>query len=367
MAGNHDQVDRQLQLAERYKPLLVLYPEISAASRDHARNKNWRESANPPITQDYHPRDVRLILDHAWMGIRSQHDGDLLLAQMDRNGSKRRIKYHRGMPTPDKSWKNYRDIVAKQGTHRRENYPHQTYVHFAYADSQSRYAGLTAIQYWFIYYYNDWKTSHAGDWEHIVVFLRESPDNQAADSRPIACAYSAHHGGYRLAWEHVERVNDLSEPDDSDKATHPVVYVANGSHANYFFGPSRYATTTEVLGARVTSDQLPFSGEFTDFTESFERGIRIFPEVKVVPPPVNGSWEGEWRWLNFRGKWGSQEMSKLNYYLGLVLRRRPIGDAPGSLPERNNWNNPFEWADRECIDPLPPMDNWLTNEYYLRL
>ena len=154
-----------------------------------------------------------------------------------------------------------------------------------------------------------------------------------------------------------------------------MAYVANGSHANYFFGPSRYPTITEALGARVTTDKLPFSGDFTDFTTSLESGFRTFPELKVVPAPVDGSWTGEWRWLNFRGKWGSKGMPKFLYLGALVFPKllhlvrwsSPTGEAPGSIPERSSWSNPFEWADRECIDALPPMDNWLLNEHYQSL
>jgi hypothetical protein len=370
MVTEPSQLEQQIELAKRYKPFLVLYPEINAATRDDARNKGWRESGKPPLTEDYHPRDVRFVLDHAWIRRRSQHNRELLIDQMDRSRSAERIKYHQGVLKPDQAWRDYRDIVNKQGAHQGEDYGHCAYAHFVYGDQGSRYAGLTAIQYWFFYYYNDWKASHAGDWEHIVVILKDAPAGQGPEPEPYACAYSAHHGGYRLGWKNVERVDDegnIVSGDGSGEGTHPVVYVANGSHANYFFGPSRYVTTTEVLGQRVTSEQMPFSGGFIDFTESFERGIRVFPEVEVVPSPVNGAWEEEWRWLNFHGKWGSNGTPQWRYFWELLRGRRAIGDAPGSLTVRENWTNPFVWVDNDCIDPLPPMDNWLTNEYYLRL
>ena len=66
-------------------------------------------------------------------------------------------------------------------------------------------------------------------------------------------------------------------------------------------------------------------------------------------------------------KWGSKGMSKLAYFWGSLTGRSIIGDAPNSLPGRRTCSNPFEWADHECIDPMPPMDNWLTNGYYLSL
>ena len=312
----------------------------------------------------------KLMLDHSWLRQKLQRNGPLLMDQMDQNRSAKRIRYHNGVVKPDRAWRGYRDIVGKQGIDEDDEYPHCAYVHFVYGGQGSQYAGLTAIQYWLFYYYNDWRTSHAGDWEHVVVVLKDSSDGQITSHRPYVCAYSAHHGGYRLDWRHVEKVYDDGNPEsqgEQNPALHPVVYVANGSHANYFFGPSRYVTTTEVLGERVTSAKLPFGGEFTDFTTSRELGTSLFPEVKVVPPPINGEWEHEWRWLNFEGKWGSKGANPWDYISGLVRRRRAIGEAPDSLSQRENWGDPFTWIDFDCIDPLPPMDNWLTNEHYLRL
>ena len=120
----------------------------------------------------------------------------------------------------------------------------------------------------------------------------------------------------------------------------------------------RYPTTTEVFGAGITTGEFPFTGEFIDFTIPFEVGTKISPDVKVIPLPVNGRWTGEWRWLNFRGKWGSRGWPDW-------LRRVPLlggtWKAPGSLPERSNWTNPFVWADPECRE-APPLDIWLERQ-----
>lgn len=80
--------------------------------------------------------------------------------------------------------------------------------------------GNTILQYWFFYYYNS-KTyftrgAHEGDWEMIQVELN-------SEQTPIQATYSQHKYGERCAWSHVQRV-----------ATNPIVYVAEGSHANYF-------------------------------------------------------------------------------------------------------------------------------------
>jgi len=85
------------------------------------------------------------------------------------------------------------------------------------------------LQYWLFYYDNPlllpptpvgtfWQ-SHEGDWEVVNVVLDQN-------EQPREAAYSQHCSGERVPWPEVEK-----SPAGS---THPVVYVALGSHANYF-------------------------------------------------------------------------------------------------------------------------------------
>ena len=85
------------------------------------------------------------------------------------------------------------------------------------------------LQYWLFYYDNPlilpptpvgtfWQ-SHEGDWELVNVVLD-------SDETPLEAAYSQHCSGQRKAWSGVTK-----SPSGS---THPVAYVALGSHANYF-------------------------------------------------------------------------------------------------------------------------------------
>src|SRR5262249_32628538 len=85
------------------------------------------------------------------------------------------------------------------------------------------------LQYWLYYYDNPlllpatpfgvfWQ-SHESDWELVNVVLDR-------DRQPVEAAYSQHCTGERMPWTRVEK-----SPHES---THPVVYVALGSHANYF-------------------------------------------------------------------------------------------------------------------------------------
>jgi hypothetical protein len=81
----------------------------------------------------------------------------------------------------------------------------------------------TVLQYFFFYPFNDWRRQdgfnfHEGDWECVFVFLDQSGEMTGV-------GISQHNlGDYR----------DLNAPDLQVRDGHPVVYVAAGSHANYF-------------------------------------------------------------------------------------------------------------------------------------
>jgi hypothetical protein len=88
----------------------------------------------------------------------------------------------------------------------------------AYVHVKPGAAGGWDVQYWFFYPYNDSYASanHEGDWEHITV------STDAAGQ--FASAYYAQHGGGA-----TYKASDLSFVN----TTHPVVYVADGSHASF--------------------------------------------------------------------------------------------------------------------------------------
>jgi hypothetical protein len=75
--------------------------------------------------------------------------------------------------------------------------------------------GRVAIEYWFLYLYNDFSDQHEADWEGVTVFLH--------GTNPLGVSYSAHQGRRWSRWS----------SQSTQSATHPIVYVAHGSHANY--------------------------------------------------------------------------------------------------------------------------------------
>jgi hypothetical protein len=89
------------------------------------------------------------------------------------------------------------------------------------------------VRYWLFYSFDDWRSrgdrlwqAHEGDWENITVALD-------ANTNPIFAAYSQHCSGTVRPWAKVTR-----------KQTHPIDYVALGSHANYF---TKTSSSTQFL------------------------------------------------------------------------------------------------------------------------
>ena len=85
----------------------------------------------------------------------------------------------------------------------------------------------TILQYHFFYAFNDWRLAangmnhHEGDWEMVAVYLK--------NDEPYALLLSQHGAGNMEWWDDVLKAVD----EQGNFTTHPVVYAALGSHANY--------------------------------------------------------------------------------------------------------------------------------------
>lgn len=83
------------------------------------------------------------------------------------------------------------------------------------------------LQYHFFYAFNDWRLGanginhHEGDWEMMAVYLK--------NDEPYAVLLSQHGSGAMELWQNVRRVKD----ENGHATTHPLIYAALGSHANY--------------------------------------------------------------------------------------------------------------------------------------
>ncbi|MFN0155852.1 MAG: hypothetical protein ACKVUT_15885, partial [Gaiella sp.] len=105
-----------------------------------------------------------------------------------------------------------------------------------------------ALQYWLWYPVNVYSPTvpagpfwvvHEGDWEAVTVVLDDR-------ERPLLVGLSSHCGGLRRAWRDAPR-----------RGTHPLAYVAKGSHANYFAsGEQRISALGEALVRRCFTPEL---------------------------------------------------------------------------------------------------------------
>jgi len=180
--------------------------------------------------------------------------------------------------------------------------------------------GNMILQYWLFYYYNDWFNKHEGDWELVQVML--DPQGE-----PLEVVFSQHHGGTRRLWQDTQ----------VEEGTHPVAYVALGSHANYFWGDELYPNGKDVGNSRV---------EIMDRTGSFGR---VIPEVITMPDARQlisdpDSWQGS-EWILFGGNWGETA---------------PIGDfggPSGPTQKGGQWQQPYAWGIAQPLD----METWYAN------
>jgi len=144
-----------------------------------------------------------------------------------------------------------------------------------------------ALQYWLFYPYDDYSPTvpageiwqvHEGDWECVTVIL---------DSRgtPLIVGLSRHSGGARRDWARAPK-----------RGQRPLVYVALGSHANYFrpgiqpfsprYVPKQLIQIIRSLGA------LP-----ADHTGA---GLVVRPQLVRVTATSPS-------WMTFAGTWGEDQ------------------------------------------------------------
>ena len=230
----------------------------------------------------------------------------------------------------EEHWSAYARVIAREG----DRYPVTAYARVL--DSSPE--GVTAIQYWFCFYYNDWANEHEGDWESVLVLVR--------GAEPVAVAVSTHEAGDLRDWQHVESIDGR-----------PVLYVAAGSHA-FYFEPGAFLAERAVAGLRVTSIDATLFGkqvlDYVDFApDRNEAGVIAVDQVVLIPDPdpesklwghvdhdpaCAGDCPFNFEWLNFQGHWGAVGVSLAGGLSG------PRGPAESGLP----WDNPYLWADTVC-------------------
>jgi hypothetical protein len=141
------------------------------------------------------------------------------------------------------------------------------YTVYFHVDSEGQ---TTYVQYWMFYVFNPGSVnSHQGDWEMVQVVLD-------GDMQPVGTTFSQHHSGVSAGWSDV-LVQD---------GAHPIVYVALGSHANYY----RY-----------------YQGKIQGMDVCGQDGLNLDPSeyelLEIREEIPGGTPDTSWVW--YGGRWGT--------------------------------------------------------------
>ncbi len=176
-----------------------------------------------------------------------------------------------------------------------------------------RAKGRIDLQYWLWYPYNDYSPTvpagdvwqvHEGDWESVSVILDTT-------GRPLLVGLSKHCAGIRRAWDGAPR-----------QGARPIVYVALGSHANYF-GVGTYRHSPSC-----------WPRELRDVVRSLKLVDRTGAGRKLRPQlvPVTSTRPS---WMRFAGSWG--EDGFVHFPNNDPI---PYQGSPVSPPFHDQWRSP---------------------------
>jgi hypothetical protein len=176
---------------------------------------------------------------------------------------------------------------------------------YAHLATDPSHPGKLAVQYWFYYTFNDFTDKHESDWEMAQVDFAASSPAEALRVGPYEVDLSQHAGGERSGW---------SDTKLQKEGTHPVIYDATGSHANYF-------ESALYLGRGARE------GFGCDDTRKATQRLGL---STVLLPDIPSSASAPYAWLAFEGRWGQRE--------------RGINNGPTGPAVKEQWLAPIEWA-----------------------
>jgi hypothetical protein len=249
----------------------------------------------------------------------------------------------------------YRSLASDDATH-------------PYYGRVVRTATWTALQYWFFYAFNDWRSGfngandHEADWEQVLVYLDADADGRAA---PVWAAYAQHdfHGrDLRRRWDDAEQLDLIGD--------HPVVYAGAGSHASYF-RPGEYLAEQAVrlppflqrIATGLSSlirgrgggggEGNMMSIAFVDFARG--DGVSIGPGAERTWAPVVLDETQPWV-HGYSGLWG---MSVEDPFQGEDAPAGPMFNRDRSV--RTSWADPVSFAELD-LEPPPSQAAALLRE-----
>jgi hypothetical protein len=274
-------------LAERYAPVVRLVKQ--------------EKECGPG--EPYEPMDVNALFGQPTVALRGPwNPNDLVkIGSTAQDLSRRLYEYHLDFPgdalDPGCTYERWSRLVTR-------GHKPTVYAHVA---TDSAHPGELALQYWLFYAFNDWNNLHEGDWEMIQLVFDATNAREALAHRPTMVGYSQHEGAERADWGtgKLELVG----------GTHPVVFPAAGSHANFF---------DEGLFLGSSAEQ----GVGCDNTTGPHRDLR--PIVDTIPSDSNAA-RSSFPWIAFEGRWGELRPAFFNGPTGPNLKTQ--------------WTEPIEWSE----------------------
>ena len=228
--------------------------------------------------------------------------------------------------------------------------------------------GWIALQYWFFYAYNNWRSGfhgandHESDWEMIYIYLYQDSNGEL---QPEWVAYASHDfsgDDLRRRWD---------DPEVEKFGDHPIIYAGAGSHASYF---QRGEYLAELMlpfispVVKIVDDmQKRWEARLRTYTEEGEPrrkwsqfGIFRVPFVDyargdgvTIGPGQDKQWQmpellapaPDWA-SQYRGLWGFYARDPLS---GEDAPAGPIYNRDGS--QRRSWYDPLGWSGLDKVTP----------------
>ncbi len=275
------------ELAERYAPVVRLVEQT--------------EECGPG--EPYEPIDIDAILDEDTVSLRGPWRSNDLVTIAPSADELARGLYEYNLDFPGDALNPGCDYErwARRVT---EGTEPTVYAHVATEVSRP---DRLALQYWFYYPFNDWNNLHEGDWEMIQLVFPAGSAEEALETEPLEIGYSQHEGAERAEWgdEKLEVVD----------GTHPVVYPAAGSHANFF---------SDGLFLGRSAEQ----GVGCDDTTGPSEELR--PAARSIPSDVLAA-RGTFPWIAFEGRWGE--------------RQKAFYNGPTGPNLKTQWTEPITWSE----------------------
>jgi hypothetical protein len=284
--------DPETQLAKKYAPIVRLVQQSQPCGHG----------------EPYDPSNVDIVLGNPEVALRGPWTGSnvVKVAPTAADLSNGLFGYNLDFPgdalSPGCTYEQWAQLISAGSTP-------TTYSRVV---AEPQYPGQLALQYWFFYVFNDYNDKHEGDWEMIQVDFRASNTKQALATTPTEVGYSQHGGAERAAWGDSK----LQLVD----GTHPVVYPAAGSHANYY-RPGLFLGRSAAEGVGC------------DDTVGPSRQVR--PSVEVVPTS-KPAYLAAFPWLGYEGRWGEAHPGFYN--------------GPTGPNTKEQWTAPISWADTSWRD-----------------